>query len=86
MNVIVRGIKRGRLIFERATTLPDETEISNFIATEAPRHMRAMKEGTIGMVEIEFCDLPENERFLRIGVEPHGMRMPIEIDLTKDPS
>lgn len=45
-------------------------------------HAMMMAAGKIDMVEIEFLDEPNvNERFLRFGLNPTGMVMPIPIDL-----
>lgn len=86
MKLIVRGFKYGALVFERPTEAPDEFHADAhqcFIDSQAKEHIQDMMEGRIGMVEIEFCGAPENERFLRIGIEPHGMVIPLRIDLVK---
>ena len=87
MNVVIRGFKRGTLIFQQRMTMSDDAfalkngEFQGFARSLAEQHVRAMDEGRIGMIEIEFCDAPELERFLRIGIEPHGMVVPIGIDI-----
>jgi hypothetical protein len=47
----------------------------------ADQHVKSMLGGTLDMVEIEFLDEPDvMQRFLRLGTNPDGMVMPIEIE------
>ena len=77
MKVMIRGFKHGKLVFEQPSDLED-----HMAGKLAADHVRQMDEGRIGMVEIEFLDAPENDRFLRLGIEPDGMVMPIALPIT----
>jgi hypothetical protein len=78
MRVMVRAYKEGKLLWEKEQTIAESE-----IVTLGEHHASEMAAGRIGMVEIEFLDDPNpNERFFRIGLEPHGMVWPVEVDLT----
>lgn len=83
MKVVIRGFKHRKLIFEQPTEL-DDSATAKVTERVAADHVNQMIEGRIGMVEIEFCDAPENERFLRIGIEPDGMVIPIALPITSE--
>ena len=78
LRVIERGFLGPRIVFEHPPRwcLPDAA-----VAAMGIKNARAMVAGEIDMVELEFPDLPESERFFRIGTNPEGMRLPVEISL-----
>ena len=79
LRVIERGFLRGERVFETPVRWIDAAES----AALAEKHTRAIGNGSLDMVELEFPDCPIEDRFFRIGKNPQGMRLPIEIDLEK---
>jgi hypothetical protein len=82
-NVIARTYLRGQVQSEERLQL-NEGAMYSLIPRVAKQHSSACAAGTIDMVELEFLDEPDPlERFFRIGTNPDGMVMPIEVDLAK---
>jgi len=81
MRLAIRGFKARELVFEERVTKTIE-ELDTLLPKLAETHANAMAAGDLTMIEIEFVDDPNpNERFFRIGTDPRGMVMPIEIEL-----
>lgn len=79
-ELMVRGFKRGALVWEEKLVML-EMDLERLIPTLVDEHVAQMRDGTIGMIEIEFLNIPEAEgRFFRIGTEPDGMVLPMRLD------
>lgn len=83
IRLAIRGYAGRKLAFEDRVDLP-EIELDNLLPELAKKHGEALAEFRLHMIEIEFLDEPNpNERFFRMGTDPRGMVMPVEIDLKK---
>ncbi len=82
LKVVVRGFGDGTKVFEDRVEI-DDAALENVIEKMALSHMAALKSYEVHMLEFEFPDAPEDERFLRFGTDPRGMVMPIEVNLCK---
>lgn len=81
IRLVVRGYLGSELIFRQNLAL-DSALVDSVIAAMAPKHSAAMAAHELDMIEFEFPDDPNpDERFFRIGTNPDGMVMPIEVDL-----
>jgi hypothetical protein len=81
MRMVARGYLGDELVFRENITL-DEEQLENVVADMALRHSAAMAADELDMIEFEFLDEPDpDQRFFRIGTNPDGMVMPIEVDL-----
>jgi hypothetical protein len=72
--IIIRGFANGKKVFEEEH---DEETLNE--ETAKRQLMRLTKISTKIMLEIEFPDLPMDQRFLRIGSDKRGMVDPIQI-------
>jgi hypothetical protein len=80
---MIRGFLKRRVMFNRPMTM-DADALEQVLPDLAAEHAAAMNLGALDMIELEFLDEPNQlERYFRFGVNPAGMVMPIEIDLTK---
>jgi hypothetical protein len=80
-EIMVRGYKRGVLVWENKLVMC-ELDLDRLIPTLVDEHIAEIQKGTVGMIEMEFLDVPESEdRFFRIGVEPDGMVLPIHFKI-----
>jgi hypothetical protein len=81
---MVRGFLRdGPPRFEDRCDVDSEA-MDVVIEDLAKKHGKAMADGRLGMIEIEFLDeQDQNARFFRIGVDPTGMVNPMRINLEK---
>ena len=78
MRIAIRGYLGPTLQWTRRT----EIGLNKLAAELGTEHAQAMADGMLDMVEIEFLDEPDvNQRFFRIGTNPAGMRLPVEIKL-----
>ena len=83
IRLVIRGFVGAKILFEDRVTL-DDAQLENLLPRLAKKHAAAMAAHELHMLEFEFLDEPDlNERFFRIGTDPAGMVMPVEIDLTK---
>jgi hypothetical protein len=80
MRVAVRGFLRRIQLFEIKADV-DLPTIDEWIPKMAETHADIMGAGKIDMIEFEFLDDPGPDRFFRIGTNPRGMVMPMEINL-----
>jgi hypothetical protein len=78
-DIIIRGFADGQLVF-RETLAEEKVDQQT-----AARHIdRLLGTGsTKVMLELEFTDMPEEQRFLRFGSDTRGMVQPIRYDPTK---
>jgi hypothetical protein len=79
-RLVIRGFAHGKLQFEDHTVV-DADNFVTLISSLATKHAAAMAAHELHMIEIEFLDAPENERFCRFGTDPSGMTIPIRINL-----
>lgn len=81
-NVIIRGWSGSVLMFEDRLYLdpvaPDRVTTGPLIMQMAERHAAVL--GAVHMIEFEFPELPESERFFRFGTDPTRMVQPMAID------
>jgi hypothetical protein len=81
MNLAIRGFLKGVRVWERTLTLKEQ-QLQAVLPALARDHAEAMAAGKLSMIEIEFLDEPNiNERFFRLGTDPFGMVIPIEVKL-----
>jgi hypothetical protein len=78
MRIIVRGFADKKVQFEDELNLSLE-DLDELIPDLAKKHGKAMAAHKLHMIEIEFPDEPEEERYFRFGSDPSGMLMPIRI-------
>jgi len=84
---MIRGYADGEIVFEDPITLVDAGQLDQTIKDAADRHIAALQESSLHMIEIEFLDeLDPRERFFRFGSDPRLMRRPMLIRLNADPS
>jgi len=76
MKIIVRGYVRSELRFEESVTVDD----FNDVAEAALRHVAMVSGEPEHMLEIEFPDAPDAERFARFGTDPGLMVIPLKLD------
>lgn len=77
MTVIVRGFADGVKRFEESLIDPSPAELRE----SAHKHAILMFDSGLQMIEFEFPELPESDRFLRFGTDPSRMVDPIAVDL-----
>jgi hypothetical protein len=81
-KLIVRGFGDGALVFEDDLEIIDEASMDRIMKRLIKTHITALARSyEVHMLEFEFPDAPEHERFLRFGTDPRGMVMPIEMHL-----
>jgi hypothetical protein len=77
IHMMVRGYLGRTMQFERRCDIDSEA-MGEVLPQLAEEHATAMAAGQLGMIEIEFLDVPYiNERFFRLGVDPSGMVKPM---------
>ena len=81
LRIIERGFLGPHLVFEKPAVW---IEPGKAVADIGARHAQAMAAGDIDMVELEFPDLPPDDRYFRIGVNPAGMRLPVNLSSLMD--
>jgi hypothetical protein len=90
-RITARGWARAgdarTMIFEEEITLDGPDAIRDEIPKIGERHANLITEHPLFMVEIEFHDEPEPERFFRYGTDPSMMSLPIyvDVDVLADP-
>ena len=73
-RVFVNGVKR----FEEQVEGPDDA-VEDLLPQLAARHVGMLQEEP-GWIEVEFLDEPDRTaRFFRIGTDPSGMVLPVEL-------
>jgi len=82
LRVIERGFLKGQLVYER----PARWWSADAVVAEMGRikARRMVRIGRIDMVELEFPDLPPQDRFFRIGVNPQLMVKPQQISCSTE--
>jgi len=80
LKVIARGYGDGALIFEDRVEVTTD-EIPEVVGRLAEKHILALTEYELHMIEFEFPDAPEDERFLRFGSDAACMVLPIGVRL-----
>ena len=85
IRLAVRMFVKGALLSQEELTIAAK-DIDSRLPALAQRHAEAMALlDAPGMVEIEFLDEPDPlQRYFRIGTDPAGMVMPIEIGILPD--
>jgi hypothetical protein len=79
-KLIVRGFGDGALVFEDDLEIIDEAAMDRIMKRLIKTHITALARSyEVHMLEFEFPDAPEDERFLRFGTDPRCM--PIEVHL-----
>jgi len=73
--LIVRGFGDGIRVFEERHEI-DPSDLEDTIAKLAVDHMDVLKFYDRYMLEFEFPQYPEEERFLRFGTDPRRMVLP----------
>jgi hypothetical protein len=82
-RVVVRTFLRRAVLSEKLMLVNDAT-MEDLLPAVAKEHAHACADGSVDMVELEFLDETDPlERFFRIGTNPEGMVLPIEVDLLK---
>jgi hypothetical protein len=78
VRLAVRGfVDGGSLKFEDFVTV-SEKEVHDILPALAKKHVRAMKDHELHMIEIEFLDEPDDlKRFFRFGSDPSRMVSPV---------
>lgn len=71
IHLAIRGYVSGEVLFEEQLTLfKDRPNLEGVIAEAAKRHVKALDDYTLHMVEIELLDEPDPlRRFHRFGSE-----------------
>ena len=83
IRLVIRGFVGAKILFEDRVNVTED-QLEDLLPRMAETHAAAMASCELHMLEFEFLDEPDlNERFFRIGTDPAGMVMPVEIDLTK---
>jgi len=81
IHLAIRGYLKSTLQWESLVDI-DSDKLDELLPSLAEKHAEECVAGKLGMIEIEFLDEPnENERYFRMGVDPSGMVMPMEIKL-----
>lgn len=81
IRLVIRGYAAGEVRWKESV-LVDSNRLDDVVADMAGRHSTAMAAGELDMIEFEFLDDPDQDhRFFRIGTDPSGMVMPIQVDL-----
>jgi hypothetical protein len=80
LRIIVRGYGDGAKVFEDAVTIEDAA-MERVIERMAETHAAALSKYAAHMLEFEFPDAPEDDRFLRFGSDPSRMVMPVAVRL-----
>lgn len=76
LRVIERAYLGGRLVYEKPARWIGADETAAALAGE---NARATVAGEVDMIELEFPDLPEGDRYFRIGTNPDGMVLPFRV-------
>ena len=79
-RLVIRGFARGKRQFEDRVEVDGE-QFDAVISALATKHAAAMAAHELHMIEVEFLDAPESERFFRFGTDPSGMVIPIRVNL-----
>jgi len=81
VHLAIRGYLKSTLQWESLVDI-DSDKLDELLPSLAEKHAEECVTGKLGMIEIEFLDEPNpNERYFRMGVDPSGMVMPMEIKL-----
>ena len=81
IHLAIRGYLKSTLQWESLVDI-DSDKLDELLPSLAEKHAEECVAGKLGIIEIEFLDEPnENERYFRMGVDPSGMVMPMEIKL-----
>jgi hypothetical protein len=83
VRLAIRGFAGSRLVFEEHVSVSD-SDVGGVLPKLAEDHAAKMAAHDLHMIEIEFLEANENERFFRFGTDPSGMVMPIAIPLTPE--
>jgi len=84
IHLAIRGYAAGVLQFEDLLEA-GEDKLQELLPDLAGKHVEALLEHRLHMIEIEFLDEPNPvARFFRFGSDPSGMVMPIMVILSKD--
>lgn len=78
MPVIARGYLHNKVTFESRVDVTEEN-LSDLVLSMAQEHAQECADGRLGMIEFEFPWMPPEERFFRMGVDPTGMVLPLEL-------
>ena len=84
LRLAIRGYVDGARVFEDRVDVDDED--SGELEALPQKHMKRLEEHSQSwsgrfMIEIEFLDAPEDQRFLRFGTDPSGMVVPVGFKL-----
>lgn len=80
MNITIRVFVDGVLDSEEHLAAVADEELGGVIDSRAAAHADICSRKA-AMIEFEFHDAPEHERFFRIGSDPRDMVMPIRIEM-----
>lgn len=79
IRVAIRGFVGKAIEFEDRVDMEME-QLDTLLFHLAEKHAIAMAKHNLHMIEIEFLDEPnQNQRFFRLGTDPSGMVIPIEV-------
>jgi hypothetical protein len=79
-HLAFRCFAHGKLLWEELVELDDD-QLEDVLPGLAEKHAAAMASHELHMVEVEFLDEPDGERFFRFGTDPTGMALPIKVEL-----
>ena len=84
IRLAIRGYLGPNVLFENQVDM-EESALEELLPSLAEDHAHAMATHALDMVEIEFLDEPDPlARYFRLGTNPAGMVMPIEINLGEE--
>lgn len=81
VRLAIRGYANGVLQFKELVDV-DPDKLDEVLPTLAKKHIDALTNHELHMIELEFLDEPDvNQRFFRFGTDPEGMVIPLRINL-----
>lgn len=78
VGLVIRGFLGRKTVFVQQMEL-EEDDLHQLLPHLAERHAEEMMDGRLSMIEIEFPDEPEDQRYFRIGVDPSAMVNPMKV-------
>jgi hypothetical protein len=78
LKLVIRGFGDGAKVFEDRVEI-DSADLESAVGRLAEAQLKQLLPYSLHMLEIEFPDAPENERFLRFGTDPRRMVEPVMV-------
>src|SRR5262245_29387896 len=79
-RVIIRGFLGKTVVFEEHLERT-MNQLDDLLPELGEKHAKSMAAGKLHMIELEFPDMPLEDRFFRFGTHPAGMVIPIRFEI-----